>query len=73
MKKIFFALMAVAVIALAGCEKRDNVNNPDEENAPENGRDRTVLLTDSNGANQPSYKKAPMRMSLSETPTRALN
>ncbi len=63
MKKIFLALMTVIAIAIVGCEGRHQVNDPDDPDAPENGRDRTVLLTDSNGANQPNC--APIRMPLS--------
>ncbi len=63
MKKIFLALMAVAAIAMIGCEGRHYVDDPNEKEPPENNRNHNVFLEDTNGANQAN--QAPIRMPLS--------
>ena len=48
---IFIAMLVLFAGVMTMCSRPDVY--PDE---PDNGRDRTVLLTDSNGTNQPSYR-----------------
>ena len=56
MKKLFLALMAVAAIAIAGCDKKF-INDPV---APDN----IIPPTDTDGANQNRWGLAPERMML---------
>ena len=63
MKKIFFAMMVVAAIAMVGCEERHQVNDPDDPDAPENDRNHNIFLDDTIPFNQPNT--VPMRMPLS--------
>lgn len=64
MKKLFFVLMAVAAIAIVGCEH--HVNEPNEKEPPENDRNHNVFLKDTNGANQAN--RAPMRVPYGQDP-----
>ncbi|MCQ2346328.1 MAG: hypothetical protein MJZ92_00180 [Paludibacteraceae bacterium] len=66
MKKFFLALMAVAAIAIAGCNK--SINDPvviDDLGAPDN----IIPPTDTDGANQNRWGLAPERIPLPVTYT----
>ncbi len=75
MKKVFLALMAVAAIAMIGCEGRHYVDDPNEKEPPENDRTRFVLedgAFDTFPYNQHNTGSAPVRMTLKEARSQGL-
>ncbi|MCQ2310498.1 MAG: hypothetical protein MJZ64_01955 [Paludibacteraceae bacterium] len=67
MKKIFLALMAVAAIAIVGCNGH-HVNEPEDQGEP-NPEENIKLLQDTDPANQNKWGLAPERIPLPVTYT----
>ncbi len=69
MKKVFLALMAVAAIAMAGCEGRHYVDDPNEKEPPENEPGRVISKGDTKPQNQYSGKAClPARVPFGQDP-----